>query len=49
MRGSDVGVVLVLPVESSSQIFPTMDTGSVQLVEPLKLSPLENVLKEMDP
>ena len=37
--GSKVRIVLILLVESNNKIFPVSDTGSLQLVEPFKLSP----------
>ena len=47
-RGKVV-VVMILLVESSSQIFPVSNICSFQLVEPFKLSPWQTILKEMNP
>ena len=37
---SEVSIVLILPVERSSQILPVVDVGSLQLIETFQLSPL---------
>ena len=47
--GSKVGIILILPVESSSKVLPVLDISSFQLIKPFKLSPWQTILKEIYP
>ena len=49
MSRRQASIILVLLIERSSQVFPGMNVGSFQLVELLKLSVGQTLLKEMDP
>ena len=49
MGRGKVSVILILLIKRSSQIFLVVDIDSLQLIEPLEVSPEQTVLKEMEP